>query len=59
MIAFNDEIKRYKPILEMNDIEKSTRDDEVADVLELLQYIAAKKDLGAKSPESPATHTKE
>lgn len=40
MISFNDEIKKFRPILEIADIEKSSKEDEMADMLELLQHLA-------------------
>lgn len=48
MINFNEEIKKYKPILEIQGLEKSIREDEMADMLEILQHIA-RKDGGGKS----------
>lgn len=42
MIDFKEEIEKYKPVLSMDDVEKSVRSDEVKDVMDLLQYITKK-----------------
>ena len=44
MLNYNEEIKKFKPMLEIEDIDKSSKNDGTADMLELLQYIAKKVD---------------
>jgi hypothetical protein len=39
MIDFKEEIAKYKPIMEMEDVEASVQSEETRDIMELLQYI--------------------
>jgi len=39
MIDFAEELSKYKPLLVMEDVEKSIRSEEVVDIMDLLQYI--------------------
>lgn len=39
---FKEELKKYKPVMGMEDVEKSIKSDEVKDVMDLLQYISTK-----------------
>ncbi|MCL2852599.1 MAG: hypothetical protein FWE20_06155 [Defluviitaleaceae bacterium] len=42
MLDFKEELKKYKPVMGMEDVEKSIKSDEVKDVMDLLQYISTK-----------------
>ena len=42
MIDFNEEIKKFKPALELEDIEDSINSDEVKDLKDLLLFISEK-----------------
>ncbi|MCL2618860.1 MAG: hypothetical protein FWD98_07400 [Defluviitaleaceae bacterium] len=42
MLDFKEELKKFKPVLGMDDVEKSIKSDEVKDVMDLLQYISTK-----------------
>jgi len=42
MIVFKDEIQKYKPVMEINDVEAAVESDEIKDVMDLLQYISRK-----------------
>ncbi|MDR1066515.1 MAG: hypothetical protein LBL35_03640 [Clostridiales bacterium] len=39
MIDFREEIAKYKPIMEMEDVEASIQSEETRDIMDLLQYI--------------------
>lgn len=39
MIDFSEELKKYKPLLGMEDVEKSIHSEESTDIMDLLQYI--------------------
>ena len=39
MIDFKKELERYKPIIEVDDIDKSLKTDEVHDIIDLLEDI--------------------
>lgn len=39
MIDFNDELKRYEPMLEMDNIEDSINSSEIKDIFDLLQHV--------------------
>jgi len=39
MINFEEEISKYKPILNIDDVEHSIQTDEIKDMMDLLQYI--------------------
>ena len=41
MIDFKEEISKYKPILNMDEVEASVKSDEVKDIMDLLQYITS------------------
>lgn len=43
MINFKDEIKKYEPILEVDDIEDAVHGNELKDLLDILQHISEKK----------------
>jgi hypothetical protein len=51
MIDFKEEISRYKPVLGLDDVERTVKSDDMKDVLDLLQYISKKIDVGDKEPE--------
>ncbi len=40
MINFKDEIKKYEPILELNDIEDSIHSTDMKDIMDMLSYIS-------------------
>jgi len=42
LLDFKEELKKYKPVMGMEDVEKSIKSDEVKDVMDLLQYISTK-----------------
>lgn len=44
MINFNEEIKKYGQILEMDEIEKSIHSTELKDIMDMLNYIAKSKE---------------
>lgn len=44
MIDFKEELKKYKPILEVDDIEASIQSDEIQDIEDLLQNLSKKLD---------------
>lgn len=52
LIDFNEELQKYKPILEISGVEKAIRSDEAQDMFELLQYI--KKHIASESGEGEA-----
>jgi hypothetical protein len=39
VIDFREEIAKYKPIMEMEDVEASIQSEETRDIMDLLQYI--------------------
>ena len=42
MIDFKTEIEKYKPVLNVDEVENAVYSDEVKDVIDLLQYITQK-----------------
>ncbi|MDD3570397.1 MAG: hypothetical protein PHY44_04785 [Lachnospiraceae bacterium] len=44
MINFNEEIKKYSKILEMDEIEQSIHSTELKDIMDMLNYIAKTKE---------------
>ncbi len=40
MINFREELQKYKPSLEVDEIEESIHSDEIQDMLDLLQHIS-------------------
>ena len=42
LLDFKEELKKFKPVLGMDDVEKSIKSDEVKDVMDLLQYLSTK-----------------
>ncbi len=40
MIDFKKEILKYKPVMEVGDIEKAINSDEVSDMIDILKQIA-------------------
>ena len=42
MIVFKEEILKYKPVMEIDDVESAVQSDEIKDVMDLLQYITKK-----------------
>ncbi len=49
MFNFKDELSRYQPILELDQIEESLQPSQMQDLLDILQHIAKEK----KQPISP------
>lgn len=43
MFNFKDELSRYQPILELNDIEDALHLSQMQDLLDILQHIAKSK----------------
>ncbi|NLL70067.1 MAG: hypothetical protein GX238_02925 [Epulopiscium sp.] len=43
MIDFKEELKKYKPCLEVEDLESDIRSDEIQDLLDILQSIVKKQ----------------
>ena len=43
MIDLKEELKKYEPILEVDNIEQSIKSEEIKDVMDLLQYISQDK----------------
>ncbi|MCL2574881.1 MAG: hypothetical protein FWE33_00470 [Defluviitaleaceae bacterium] len=43
MIDFKSELKKFKPVLEVDNIEEDVVDCDAKDVMELLQYLFAQK----------------
>jgi len=41
MLNFKDELKKYKPILEVDEIETSLNGGELQDMLDMLQYVSS------------------
>lgn len=44
MIKFKEELAKFQPVLEIDDIEKSIRSDESQDILDLLHYALKRAD---------------
>lgn len=42
MLNFQEELKKYKPLTELSSIEEELHTSQMQDLLDLLQYIAAK-----------------
>lgn len=40
MLDFKEEISKYKPILGVNEIEKSVNNDDVKDIMDLLAHLS-------------------
>lgn len=39
MINFNEELSKFKPILEIDDVEESVLNDEIIDIIDIIQEI--------------------
>lgn len=39
MVNLNEEIQKFEPILDVEELEASIREDEIQDVMDLLNYI--------------------
>ena len=46
MINFNEEILKFKPIVEIDDIEDSLTDDEIYDIIDIIKEITKDRDTG-------------
>ena len=42
MINFEEELKKYKPVLEVDDLQDGVGGNDVKDIMELLQYLTTK-----------------
>ena len=42
MIDFYEELKKYKPVLEVEGLQEGVNGNDVKDILELLQYLSTK-----------------
>ncbi|MEA5083417.1 MAG: hypothetical protein VB018_04590 [Lachnospiraceae bacterium] len=49
MINFNEEIKKYGQILEMDEIEQSIHSTELKDIMDMLNYIAKSRETSKTS----------
>ena len=47
MIDFDEELEKYHPILEVDEVEESIQSDEMNDILDMLIYISKEKDMGS------------
>ena len=47
MIDFDEELEKYQPILEINEVEESIESDEMQDILDMLIYISKEKDMSS------------
>ena len=45
MIDFKTELNKYKPILEVDNVEESVQSDELQDIIDLLQHMSDKTTL--------------
>lgn len=43
MIDFNEELKKFKPMLEAEDVESSIKENEIQDIMDLLSKIVSKQ----------------
>lgn len=43
MIDFKSEIEKYKPLLEIDNIEENIRNDEIQDIMDLLKELSVKQ----------------
>lgn len=46
MINFNEELLKFKPIIEIDNIEDSVINDEIYDIIDIIQQITKDKDRG-------------
>lgn len=46
MINFNEEILKFKPIVEIEDIEDSVINDEIYDIIDIIKEITKDRDRG-------------
>ncbi|WP_317368121.1 hypothetical protein [uncultured Tyzzerella sp.] len=46
MINFNEEILKFKPIVEIDDIEDSVINDEIYDIIDIIKEITKDRDRG-------------
>jgi len=62
MIDFTKELKKFEPVLEVENLEKEVAPGDVQDILTLLQYLAAKEETAAvdfvKQGSAPAKSSK-
>ena len=49
MINFEEELKKYKPVLEVDDLSEGVGVNDVKDILELLQYLSTTASTTASS----------
>ena len=40
LLDFKEELKKFKPVLGMEDVEKAVKSDEVKDLMDMLQYLS-------------------
>lgn len=41
MIDFNEELKKYKPVLEVDDLEENVMGNDMEDIIEILKQLSA------------------
>ena len=46
MINFDDEILKFKPIIEIDDIEDSVTNDEIYDIIDIIKEITMERNRG-------------
>lgn len=51
MIDFKSELNKFKPILEIDDVEDTIRNDEIQDVMDLLKQISQDNKIGGRGKE--------
>ena len=51
MINFDEEIKKYEPVLEVDDLQDGVGGNDVKDIMELLQYLSTKIKAGVPEKE--------
>lgn len=44
MISFEEEIKKFKPSLELGDVEDAIYENEMQDIMDLMQQVAEKQE---------------
>ena len=43
MLDFKTELKKYQPLVEIEEVEETIHSEEIRDVIDLLQHVAGKK----------------
>lgn len=53
MIDFREELQKYQPILEIDNIEVAIQTDEMQDVLDMVRYLAVQSGQGGDGSGAP------